>query len=81
MWIPKPIYDHAPSFWFLLGVLFLAGAIYLNFSDGLRAAYYVFALFCFAHAVWTFIARRRFRQERSLQAAEEAPGPADSSES
>jgi hypothetical protein len=54
MWIPKPIYDHAPLFWLLLGALFLAGAIYLNFSDGLRAAYYVFAVFCFAHAVWPF---------------------------
>jgi hypothetical protein len=81
MWIPKPIYDHAPFFWFLLGVLFLAGAIYLNFSDGLRAAYYVFAIFCFGHAVWTFVARRRFRQQRDLQAAERSPEPAENTES
>lgn len=81
MWIPKPIYDHAPLFWLLLGALFLAGAIYLNFSDGLRAAYYVFAVFCFAHAVWTFVARRRSRQQRALPAAERAREPVENTES
>ena len=59
MWIPKPIYDHALSFWLLLGILFLVGGIYLDFTDALRAAYFVFAAFCFSHAAWTFIARRR----------------------
>ncbi len=63
MWIPKPIYDHAPLFWFLLGALFLVGGIYLNFSDGLTAAYYVFAAFCFVHSAWTFFTRRRFRRQ------------------
>jgi hypothetical protein len=63
MWIPKPIYDHAPSFWLLLGLLFLAGGVYLNFPDALRLAYFVFATFCCGHAVWTFLARRRFRQQ------------------
>ena len=77
MWIPKPIYDHAPSFWFILGVLFLAGAVYLSFPDGLRAAYYVFATFCFVHAVWTFMARRRFREDGRMQVREEAPEPAE----
>lgn len=81
MWIPKPIYDHAPLFWLLLGALFLAGAIYLNLSDGLRAAYYVFATFCFGHALWTFIARRRSRQQRELHAVEQAPEPAENTES
>ncbi len=75
MWIPKPVYDHAPSFWFVLGILFLAGAIYLSFPDALRAAYYVFATFCFGHATWTFVARRRFRRLRSLQIADEVPEP------
>ena len=81
MWIPKPIYDHAPLFWLLLGALFLAGAIYLSLSDGLRAAYYVFAVFCFAHAVWTFVARRRFRQQRALSGAEQAREPVENTES
>ena len=78
MWIPKPIYDHAPLFWFLLGALFLAGGIYLNFSDGLTAAYFVFATFCFSHAAWTFFARRRHRQQAEARSLEE---PAESTES
>ena len=77
MWIPKPLYDHAPSFWLLLGTLFLAGGIYLNFPDGLRTAYYVFAVFCFSHAIWTFVARRRSR----LQLGEQPPEPAENTES
>ena len=77
MWVPKPIYDHAPSFWLLLGVLFLAGGMYLDFSDGLRAAYFVFATFCFSHAVWTFLARRRNRREAEARSLAE---PAESTE-
>ena len=72
MWVPKPVYDHAPSFWLLLGVLFLAGGAYLNFSDGLRAAYFVFATFCFSHAAWTFLARRRNRREAEARSMAEA---------
>ena len=78
MWIPKPVYDHAPLFWFLLGVLFVAGCIYLNFSDGLTAAYFVFAIFCFSHAAWTFVARRRFRRQSAARSADE---PVESIES
>ncbi|MDH3862550.1 MAG: hypothetical protein OEV10_01155 [Gammaproteobacteria bacterium] len=81
MWIPKPIYDHAPVFWFLLGALFLAGGIYLNFADGLRAAYYVFATFCFAHAAWTFFARRRSCRQRDIELAEQPPEPVENTES
>jgi len=72
MWVPKPVYDHAPSFWLLLGVLFLAGGAYLNFSDALRAAYFVFATFCFSHAAWTFLARRRNRREAEARSMAEA---------
>ena len=81
MWLPKPIYDHAPSFWLLLGALFLAGGIYLNFADALRVAYFVFATFCFGHAVWTFLARRRFRREAAAGSPDHTPEAAESVES
>lgn len=72
MWIPKPLYDHAPLFWFSLGALFLAGGIYLGFEEGLRIAYFVFAAFCFGQSAWTFFARRRYRRQAQQQAAEES---------
>lgn len=81
MWIPKPVYDHAPLFWLLLGVLFFAGGVYLDFSDGLKAAYFVFAVFCFSHAAWTFMARRRYRRAAALRSPDEPPQPAESTES
>ena len=77
MWVPKPIYDHAPSFWVLLGLLFLAGGIYLELSDGVQAAYFVFATFCFSHAAWTFVARRRNRRQAEARSPAE---PAESTE-
>ena len=72
MWIPKPLYDHAPLFWFFLGALFLAGGIYLGFGESLRIAYFVFAVFCFGQSAWTFFARRRFRRQAQQQASEES---------
>lgn len=81
MWIPKPVYDHAPLFWFLLGSLFLAGGIYLNFSDGLTVAYFVFATFCFAHSAWTFFARRRHRRLAETRSLDDAAEAAESAES
>ena len=77
MWIPRPLYDHAPSFWMLLGTLFLGGAVYLDLPDGLRAAYCVFAIFCAGHALWTFVARWRFRQQRNSHGGAEAPPPTE----
>lgn len=61
MWIPKALYDHAPLFWLLLGGLFVAGAVYLGFDSGLRIVYYVLGIFCIGQALWTFVARRRYR--------------------
>ena len=65
MWIPKSLYDHAPLFWLLLGGLFLAGAVYLGFATGLKSVYYVLGAFCFGQAIWTFVARRRYRKRHS----------------
>lgn len=72
MWIPKPLYDHAPLFWFLLGMLFLAGGIYLGFGQGLKVAYFVFAVICFGQSIWTFVSRLRYRRQASQQATEES---------
>jgi len=81
MWIPKPLYDHAPLFWILLGALFLAGGIYLGFGEGLRIAYFVFAVFCFGQSAWTFFARRRHRRQAQQQASGESGESAEVVES
>jgi hypothetical protein len=78
MWIPKPLYDFAPRFWLLLGAAFLAGGIYLDLGDVLKAAYFVFAVFCFGQSGWTHVARRRFRRQALQRQSEE---PVESTES
>jgi hypothetical protein len=77
MWIPKPLYDHAPLFWFFLGALFLAGGIYLGFGEGLRIAYFLFAAFCFGQSAWTVFARRRHRRQAQQQEPEETAEPVE----
>jgi len=71
MWIPRPLYEHAPWFWLLLGLLFLAGALWLGFGIELKAAYFLFAAFCLVQAVWTLLARRRYRR-RAPETRDEA---------
>lgn len=78
MWIPKSLYDHAPLFWFLLGALFLAGGLFLGFGDGLRIAYFVFAVFCIGQSAWTLFARRRYRRQAEQQQSEGTAEPAES---
>ena len=78
MWIPKPLYDHAPLFWFLLGVLFLSGGLYLEFGQGLTVAYFVFAFFCIGLSAWTFISRLRYRRHAAQQTSEESADPVES---
>jgi hypothetical protein len=78
MWIPKPLYDHAPLFWLLLGTAFLAGGLYLGFGEGLKIAYFVFAVCCFGRSAWTFNARRRFRCQTRQRQTEESGENAES---
>ncbi|MCK5326896.1 MAG: hypothetical protein KAJ57_12830 [Woeseiaceae bacterium] len=78
MWIPKPIYDHAPLFWFSLGALFLAGGLFLGLDEGLKVAYFVFAAFCGGQGTWTFFVRRRHRRQAERQTLEESVEPLES---
>jgi hypothetical protein len=49
-------------------------------ADALRIAYFVFAAYCCGHALWTFLARRRFRQQAELLSIDERSGPVKSTE-
>lgn len=34
MWIPTPVYEKAPHYWLLLGLLFIVVGSYLGLQDG-----------------------------------------------
>lgn len=39
MWLPKPVYKSLPMMYAVMGVLFIAGAIYLDLKDPMGPAY------------------------------------------
>lgn len=69
MWLPKPVYERIPQFYFLVGLLFVANGLYLGF-DFVLAFYYIgFGLISCSYGVAIFMMRLQNRQgESSVQA-------------
>ncbi len=75
MWLPTPIYERIPQFWFLLGLLFIATGLYLGFEFVLSFWYIAVGLSCCSYGVGLFLVRLRHR--RSPQAVAQTPAPAE----
>ena len=75
MWLPSPIYERIPQFWFLLGLLFIATGIYLGFEFALSFLYIAVGLSCCSYGVGIFLVRLRSRQ--APQTAVQANVPAE----
>jgi hypothetical protein len=67
MWLPTPVYERLPQFFFLLGLLFIANGLYLGFDFGIAFAYVGFGLWCSAYGIGIFVLRgiRRSSQNDS----------------
>lgn len=76
MWLPTPIYERIPQFWFLLGLLFFATGLYLGFEFAFSFWYMAVGFVCCAYGVGIFLVRLSHRQ--GPQAVEHAPVPAES---
>jgi hypothetical protein len=76
MWLPTPIYERIPQFWFLLGLLFISTGLYLGFEFALSFWYIAVGFSSCAYGVGIFLARLAHRQ--SPQTAEQAAAPAES---
>ena len=75
MWLPSPIYERIPQFWFLLGLLFIATGLYLGFEFALSFWYIAVGFSCCSYAVGIFLVRMRSRQ--APQSAVQANAPAE----
>ena len=62
MWVPTPIYERIPQFWFLLGLLFIATGLYLGFEFALSFWYIAVGFSCCSYGVGIFLVRMRSRQ-------------------
>jgi hypothetical protein len=76
MWLPTPIYERIPQFWFLLGLLFITTGLYLGFEFALSFWYIAVGLSCCAYGVGIILVRLTHRQRP--QTAEQAAAPPES---
>jgi len=65
MWLPKPVYERIPQFYFLVGLLFMANGLYLGFDFVLSFYYIGFGLISCCYGVGIFLMRLLNRQGQS----------------
>jgi len=70
MWLPTPIYERIPQFWFLLGLLFISIGLYVGLDFPLFFAYIIVGFLCCVHGIGIFLVRQFYRTP------EAAPEPA-----
>ncbi|MDH3440835.1 MAG: hypothetical protein OEM63_08795 [Gammaproteobacteria bacterium] len=67
MWSSVNILERAPMVWFLLGLLFNAGGLYLGFDSGMSLVYMMIGWFCCAYGVALFLFRLRESPKKSTK--------------
>lgn len=82
MWLPTPIYERAPQFWLLLGLLFMSVGTYMGFDNPITFVHFGVGFFCVAWSLCTFAMRLRHRERpyagqtlHSLDSAEPGADP------
>ena len=65
MWLPTPVYERIPQFWFLMGLLFIANGLYLGIDFAISLGYIAVGLVSCAYGVGIGLVRMRYRKGRS----------------
>jgi len=63
MWLPEPIYEKMPHFWFLAGIMFISTGLYLGFQFAATFWYAALGVICCSCGIWVFTMRVRYRAE------------------
>ena len=61
MWLPTPIYDRIPQFWFLLGLLFVANGLYIGLDIPVSFGYIAIGFVCCVYGVGVAVVRFKHR--------------------
>ena len=64
MWLPTPVYERIPQFWFLMGLLFVANGLYLGIDFVISLAYIAVGFVSCAYGVGIALIRMRNRKGR-----------------
>ena len=85
MWLPTPVYERIPQFYFLVGLLFITNGLYLGLDYAIAFYYIGFGFISCAYGVAIFLMRRLNRQGRTAvqnsAPMRDAPAPVEESAS
>lgn len=73
MWLPTPIYERIPQFWFLLGLLFFATGLFLGFEFELAFWYLAIGFACAVYGIGVFVVRLRYRRNAPVASQPDIP--------
>lgn len=65
MWLPTPVYERIPQFWFLLGLLFVANGLYLGLDITISFGYVAIGFACCIYGTGIAAIRIRHRRKKS----------------
>lgn len=71
MWLPTPVYERLPQFWLLVGLLFIAGGMYLGFDYKFSSWYFVIGVLSIIWGIVLFVIRARRKGESTQPASAE----------
>jgi multisubunit Na+/H+ antiporter MnhC subunit len=76
MRLPTPIYERAPQYWLLLGLLFMASGVFLGFEYWLSYVYLGVGMICVAWSIYIVVMRARHRgvEETPVAANDDSAG-------
>ncbi len=78
MWIPTPLYERLPQFWFLLGLLFIAIGLYLGLESAIALVYLAVGLSSCTFGMGIALVRLKHRTQPKtveLEVDLDAPDP------
>ena len=78
MWLPTPVYERIPQFFFLLGLLFISNGLYIGFDFSISFVYIAAGMLCSSYGVGIFLVRlaSRSKPAASVPAPENVPNNA-----
>ena len=82
MWLPTPVYERVPHFYFLAGLLLIADGLYLGFEYRFSFAYIGVGLASCAYGVGIRLMRIRYRrnaangQQSAAEVTDQSSAPA-----
>ena len=64
MWLPTPVYERVPHFYFLCGLLFIADGLFVGFENASSFYYVGLGFICCTYGLGIFFMRMQHRQAK-----------------